>query len=45
MLWGLSSEWIIVLAFRESQLVGDLYSGELMGYLCNLDLETAVPTL
>lgn len=43
--WGLSSEWTIVLAFRELQRVADLYSGELVDYLPNLDLQTAVPTL
>lgn len=42
---GLSSEWIIVLAFRELQLVGDLYSGGLMDYLPNMELQTAVPML
>lgn len=42
--WGLSSEWIIVFAFRV-QRVGDLYSGELMDYPPNLDLQTVVPTL
>lgn len=43
---GLSSECIIVLAFRELWWgTYGLYPGKLLDYLLNLDLQTAVPIL